>query len=366
MADIIIVGGGIIGMMVARELAAAGARVTLMERGELGREASWAGGGILSPLYPWRYPDPVNVLCQWGQDEFPRLAHALIEETGVDPEWTRSGLLVMDDAESELAKAWIQRWGVAVDCIDGQLLAKQELCLASFTGRVQLWPDVAQIRNPRLLRALAHSLKASNVTLRTQQAVTEVLHRNGKVNGVRVGHDVFAADTVVITAGAWSSGVLGSLSGERVVTPVRGQMLLFRAPPELLRHMILLDGHYLVPRRDGRILAGSTVEYVGFDKATTAAAYQTLHDAAVALVPALGGCTVERHWAGLRPGTDNGIPLIGAHPRCEGLYINAGHFRNGLLAAPASARLLADIIRKRAPVVDPAPYRVPFGLANGV
>lgn len=153
--------------------------------------------------------------------------------------------------------------------------------------------------------------------------------------------------------------MLGSLAADWQIGPVRGQMLLFRAAPGQVQHIVQKDDHYLVPRRDGRVLAGSTVEYVGFDKSTTHQAYDELHAAAVALIPALMQCPVEHHWAGLRPGSAQGIPLIGCHAQRSGLYINAGHFRNGVVTGLASARLLADVIFKRTPCVDPTPYRLP-------
>lgn len=157
-------------------------------------------------------------------------------------------------------------------------------------------------------------------------------------------------------AAAWTASLLGSLVADWRITPVRGQMLLFHAAPGQVRHIVLQGEHYLVPRRDGRILAGSTLEYVGFDKSTTRRAYDELHAAAVAVIPALARCPVEQHWAGLRPGSAQGIPLIGMHPQRRGLFINAGHFRNGVVTGPASARLLADMIFDRVPCVDPAPY----------
>lgn len=355
MSDVIVVGGGLIGMLTARELAAAGAAVTLVERGALGREASWAGGGILSPLYPWRYPDAVNALSRWSQGDFPRLAAELAEETGIDPEWTRSGLLVLEPCDDAVS-AWAQRWGGVVEGVAPAALAQLEPGLAAQDSAAQWWPEIAQIRNPRLMRALARRLAGAGVTLRTDEAVTGLVSEAGRVCGVRTGRGRLDADAVVVTAGAWSGELIGPLAAEWGIEPVRGQMLLFQTPPGLVRHIVIRDGHYLVPRRDGRVLAGSTVEYVGFDRATTAEARRELHAAALALVPALGECAVERHWAGLRPGSREGIPLIGAHPERGGLYMNVGHFRNGVVTGPASARLLADILLERAPVIDPTSY----------
>jgi glycine oxidase len=359
MIDLIVVGGGLVGMLVARELSSAGARVTLLERGELGKEASWAGGGVLSPLHPWRYPDAVTALSQWSQRHFPRLAADLTQETGVDPEWLQSGLLIAERAESSGAKAWAQRWGVTVETLSRDRLVELEPALAYPRDDGGMWlPEVAQIRNPRLLKALARSLELRGVVIKTQTEVLGFVEQDDLVRGVHTKDETLTASGVVVTAGAWTSTLLGTLSSDRDIVPVRGQMLLFRAAPGKVRHIVLQGNHYLVPRRDGRVLAGSTVEYVGFDKSTTRKAYDELHAAAVALISSLASCPVEQHWAGLRPGSEQGIPLIGQHPRRGGLYLNAGHFRNGVVMAPASARLLADLILGRSPIVDPTPYRI--------
>ncbi|MEK7322844.1 MAG: FAD-dependent oxidoreductase, partial [Pseudomonadota bacterium] len=309
MSDFIVVGGGLIGLLMARELAEAGATVAVVERGEPGREASWAGGGILSPLYPWRYPDPVNVLARWSQAYFPELAAALADETGIDPEWTPSGLLMLDNGEYDVARAWAKQWGGRFERVDGAALAELEPALATPPGPALWWPELAQVRNPRLLQALVRGLALNKrVTLHAGLPVTGLLDEGDAVRGVHTAERVIRADAVVVAAGAWSAALLGPVAGGWDIAPVRGQMLLFKAPPDLVRHIVLADGHYLVPRRDGRILAGSTLEYVGFDKSTTPAAYRNLHAAALRLVARLADCPVERLWAGLRPGSPEGVP----------------------------------------------------------
>lgn len=352
----LVIGGGLLGLLTARELAAAGFRVRLLERDGVGRASSWAGGGILSPLYPWRYPDAVSELARWSQAVYAELAARLREEGGVDPEWMRSGMLLLDTSDGERARAWAGRFGAGLEPLAGEELRRCEPSLGA-AGPAWWMPAVAQVRNPRLVQAARNSLQQQGVVIEEGCEVSEVLLRHGRAAGVRTVRGEIGAERVVLAAGAWSGRLLAGL-GIRPpeIRPVRGQMLLFRGPPGTLSRIILGRRHYVIPRRDGRVLVGSTMEEVGFDTATTAAAREELLEAAFRLVPALRDFALERHWAGLRPGSPSGVPYIGEHPEVAGLYLNTGHFRNGVVMAPASARLLADLVLERPPILDPAPY----------
>ncbi len=354
--DCLIVGGGLIGMMTARELAQAGMRVAVLERGETGREASWAGGGILSPLYPWRYPEPVTDLAIWGQARYEALTGALREESGVDPEWTRSGLLMLDCDDTAAARAWADEYGYDMALVEAEALSGIEPRLAPQT-RPGLWmPAVAQVRNPRLVRALRGSLDALGVSVLTGTEVTGLSQSGDRITGVQTTAGELQAGKVVIASGAWSADLLNGTGLALPVVPVRGQMLLFRAPVEMVRRIVLSRDRYVIPRRDGHVLLGSTLERTGFDKSTTEAARQELQEEALRLIPALADCPIERHWAGLRPGSPEGIPYIGPHPRLRGLYLNTGHFRNGVVLGAASARLAADWILERPLSLEAAAY----------
>lgn len=356
-ADIIIIGGGVSGLMSARELALSGATVALLERQSLAKESSWAGGGILSPLKPWRAPEPVTALCQWSQAAYPALMQALKAATGIDPEWLQSGLLFGDCAELDEASRWAKDHGIRFECPTAGDVAALEPGLAAKLDNPLLLPDVCQVRNPRLLAALREDLARRGVEMLEQHPVDQIKVAYGQVAGVLARQELLTADSYVVTAGAWS-GLLASHSGLRdlPVGPVKGEMLIFDAPPGLLKHMVLSQGRYLIPRKDGKILAGSTVENAQFNKSTTEATRHALHGFACGLLPALRQCRIEKHWAGLRPGSPDGIPFVGPHPDLANLYLNCGHFRNGFVMAPASARLLADHILKRPAIVAPEAY----------
>lgn len=221
-----------------------------------------------------------------------------------------------------------------------------------------LWlPDIMQIRNPRLVRALKASFDRLSIAYHENSPVDEIIIKDDKVIGVKTGSDVLTADKVIIASGAWSAQFNITRSSVDVM-PVKGQMIMYRGEPDELRRIILSEGHYVIPRKDGRILAGSTLEKIGFDKTISSSAYDELHDAAISLVPKLADMPIERQWAGLRPGTEKGIPYVCRHDEIEGLYIHAGHYRNGIVLGAASAELMADIVMESEPWCDIDPYRI--------
>ena len=349
-ADVLIIGGGISGLMSAWYLQQAGRSVTVLERHVCGREASWAGGGILSPMYPWRYPDAVNVLARHSQPQFEPLSAELAALTGIDPEYHPCGMLMLDSEDWETAQQWCARWGYDLEVLTDRELALFEPRLHT-QRRLGLWmPQIASLRNPRLMKALKKALLLKGVRIHEHTPVTQVDGHSGEV----VTPDgVWQAEAVVLTAGAWSAALLPTLA----IEPVKGQMVAFEAPAGFLRHMVMEGGRYLIPRKDGLVVVGSTLEVGTFDKTPTEAVRQALVDFALSRYPELGMFEVACHWAGVRPGKADSVPYIGVVPGQTRLWLNTGHFRNGVVTSIASAQLLTALIQEVPPPVDPVPYR---------
>ncbi|MET0047825.1 MAG: glycine oxidase ThiO [Sedimenticola sp.] len=356
MPEIIVIGGGAIGMLTARELSMAGHKVALFDRLKTGRESSWAGGGIISPLYPWRYANSVTALASWGQAQYQALSTALAEETGIDPEWTRSGLMILSPDEEKTALHWAEKHGSQLDILDREGVAGCEPALDAPPASAIWMPQVAQVRNPRLVKALHQDLLQRGVQIHEETIVERLLIDKGTMTGIQSETGTHHCDTVVICAGAWTKQLLGPLGEAMEIKPIRGQMILFKTDPGTITRITLENDRYIIPRRDGRVLFGSTLEHAGFDKQTTELAGDELYRIATGRFPALKDFPVEKQWAGLRPGSPAGIPYIGPHPEVRGLYINSGHFRNGVVLGPASCRLVADLVLERDPVLTPAPY----------
>ena len=355
--QVVVVGGGVIGLLTAFNLAPHVERVVLLDRSDLGRESSWAGGGIVSPLYPWRYSPAVTALAHWSQDFYPQLAEQLFASTGVDPEVHTTGLYWLDLEDEAEALAWAKRESRPLSPVDISATRDAVPVLGTGFSRAIYMADVANVRNPRLVKSLKAALLAlPNVTVHEQCEVSGFIREGAKVVGVESARGPIHGDQVVLTAGAWSGDLLKTLGLVLPVEPVKGQMILYKCASDFLSSMVLAKGRYAIPRRDGHILIGSTLEHEGYDKTPTQDALESLKASAIELIPALAQAEVVGHWAGLRPGSPEGIPYIGAVPGFDGLWLNCGHYRNGLVLAPASCQLFADVLLGREPVIDPAPY----------
>jgi len=340
--DFLIIGAGVAGLAVAQRLLLQGASVTVLERGEVGRESSWAGGGILSPLCPWDYPEAVTRLTSLGAALFPQWVAGLHVATAIDPEYEVSGMQVLPPFDLAIARHWCDEHGLRLQENAAGLLL----------------PDVAQVRNPRLVQALRKHVEMLGGRIVEQCEVQSIMEEAGQVRHLVTTQGNFSADCYIVTAGAWSTALLGKHALKIDIRPIRGQMLLFKFDTPPLRHVVLQDGMYLIPRRDGHLLVGSTLEDVGFDKSTTAEARDSLWQRAQIVLPVLREMKLVQHWSGLRPASPQNIPTIGRHPQLDNLFINSGHFRYGVTMAPASVEILLNELTGVEQPFDVMPYAV--------
>jgi len=356
--DLIIVGAGINGLLTAYYLQQAGIKPLLLDKGEIAKESSWAGGGILSPLYPWRYDDAVTRLVSYSQQVYPTLCRKLTEETGIDPQWLRSGLLIQNIEDGDHARKWCNQFHIHHEWITPDLHTSRFPAISISKTEEMYLEDVAQVRNPRLVKALAKFLVDKGVTILSHQELQKISLKSHRVENISTKNQTFSCDTLCLASGAWLAQLIPLGYQKLDIAPVKGQMILLQSTPELINHIVLRDSHYVIPRKDGLTLVGSTLEKTGYDKTITADARQTLTKIAGEIVPGLNNYKLVNHWAGLRPGSPNGIPNICQHPEIHGLYINGGQYRNGVAMGPASGQLMTNLILKQTPIVETKSYQL--------
>ncbi|HEV7730569.1 MAG TPA: glycine oxidase ThiO [Candidatus Binatia bacterium] len=349
-ADVIVVGGGLVGCAVARELSRRGLRIELVERGELGTEASRAAAGMVAPQAECDGDGPVLRLGLASRAMYPAWVAALEGESELDVEFRTDGILAvaLTEADARILRRrarWQRAAGLRVDDLPSTAARRLAPVVARSLRAAVHFPDDHRVNNERLVVAAGIAARRAGVTVRERAPVQAVLARDGRVVGVRTDDGVITAPVVVNAAGAWAGAIaLPDGVAPPPVVPVRGQMLVLRGAPGVLPLPLYGRDVYLVPRLDGRILAGSTREHVGFEKRVTLAAAADLLAAAHAVAPGLGGLTFEHGYAGLRPGTPDDLPLVGPAPELPGLVYAAGLFRHGILLAPAVAQAVADLI----------------------
>jgi glycine oxidase len=353
---ICVVGGGIIGCATAWELAKAGCAVTLFERATPGAEASSAAAGILAPLGESTDSAFARLaLASWRP--YPTLAEELREVTGIDVEYVTRGtiypLFSAEDvrrAEARVADRFEPEYGIeAWDTAD--VRANEPALATQVRGAMFVRAD-HWVNNQRLVVAYAQAAIAAGVTLRAGSAVTRVVVETGRARGVVVDGELREADAVVLAAGAWTGELVASFGARLPVEPKRGQMLALAHVPPVLTHCVHGDGVYLVPRPSGELLVGATVERVGFQRAVTAQGIASLLAAAIELCPALGALSITRTWSGFRPWVSDSLPVLGPWPDVEGLWVATGHYRNGILLAPITARLMTQWLTVGQPGID--------------
>ena len=367
MHDCLIIGGGVIGLSLAHELAGHGARVRVVDRIEPGREASWAAAGILPPAWQGPGATLLDDLYALSCRLHPEWAVRLREETGIDTGFRRCGAVHLADepllAElSKTANHW-REGRIRFDDLspDAAVQIEPALKSAADAGRLRaalLLHDEIQIRPPWNLHALEAACRNRGVEISGDTEVVDFELAGENIRAARTNSGSIPAETFCIASGAWADGLLNKLGLSLGIEPVRGQMVLLKTPEPILRHVVYSGGRYLVPRDDGRLLIGSTLEDGGFDHRVTAEGVRGLIDFAVGWVPELRAAELERCWAGLRPASADGQPIMGQIPGTRNAFVAAGHYRSGWILAPATALLMAQLIRGNTPQLDLKPFGV--------
>lgn len=344
--DAAVVGGGIIGCAVAHALSRAGLGVTLLERGSVAGEASGAAAGMLAPFAEAEAGSP---LLRWGRESLARLPALALElrgASGIDPEWVASGLLKLAATRSEVASLCARAEAGAADglsWIDREELRRVAPFLDPGLGGALFSRSEGHVRSPLLARAFAGAAEARGATITQGVSVRDLLCEGERVVGVRTSDGDLAAGVVVLCAGSFSAEAAAWRGVPRLpVEPVRGQIVAVENPVPAFQPILWGDAAYLVPKLDGSLVIGATVERVGFDARVTAGGVRRLLQAGRALLPALEDSAYRGAWAGLRPDTPDHLPLVGPLPGVEGLVVAAGHFRNGVLLAPVTAEHVCD------------------------
>jgi glycine oxidase len=348
--DVAIIGGGVIGLAVARAVAQRGMHdVLVVERSSLGAEASAAAAGMLAPQAEADCADDFFQLCCQSRDMYPAFAQSLNEETGIDVELETSGTLYLaftEEDESELEKRyeWQTRAGLDVEKLSAGTARLLEPCISADVRAVLRFPLDTQVENRRLISALASANEALGVRMLTGVSVDSLDIKRNRVAGIGTSRGFIACERVVIASGAWTTQILNEALPNPRIEPIRGQMVSFEATPQIARHVIYSPRGYVVPRRQGRLLAGSTTEHAGFDKRVTAAGVQSIVTAALEISPRIAALPLTSSWAGLRPRAADGLPVLGPCAEIAGVFYATGHYRNGILLTPITAELLAGAI----------------------
>ena len=346
-AEVVIIGGGVIGLTIARALALRGVRdVCLVERAGLGTEASFAAAGMLLPQVEAATKHDFFTLACRSRDLYASFAAALHDETGIDVELDTTGTLYLalnDDDQEEIEKGYYfqSRDGLPVELLSGKAARELEPCISDSALGALLFPQDIQVENRRLLSALANRVNHLGLTVLTETNVDSLIIEHNRLTGVQTSRGAISCPIAVVAAGAWAGFVKHT---HPPIEPVRGQMVCLEAKPQLTRHIIFSRRGYLVPRRDGRLLAGSTSEQAGFAKCVTAGGISKILQNAHEISPAISKLPIVDTWAGLRPRSPDDLPVLGPCVEIDGLFYATGHYRNGILLAPITGELISEAI----------------------
>ena len=344
--DVLVVGGGVIGLASSWLLAREGLTVTVLDAGALGGQSSQAAAGILGPLTESVDDGPLTRLLWESLQAYPGWIEALSEDADRDPEWERSGIRQVFPAEARASGLQSLRWR---RLYDPDVVWQEAGPGEPWSGAV--WsPHEGQLYGPAYLDALGQAGRRRGVAFRAGETVTRLVVEHGRSVGVVTRSGArHAAGSVMLAAGAWTGRLWGR---EQAVFPVRGQVMGIVAPERPFSHVRFGPGGYIVPKRSGLVIVGATEDHSGFDPRITATGLVTLSQRLRELAPELEGLPFKRAWAGLRPATSDGLPILGPDPEVEGLFVATGHYRNGLLLSPITAQAIRAWVQGTAPRDD--------------
>jgi len=347
---ILIIGGGVIGLTIARELHKKGfSQITILERASIGKESSYAAAGMLAPQAETDKRDEFFHFCSESNSLYPQFARELFDETDVDIELDRSGTLYLAFTNEDVREIrnrfeWQKNAGLEVEHLTARETRQAEPFVSPDVLESLFFPNDWQVENRKLLHALQKYCELYGIEIRENAEVKSLLIENNRVTGAETETEKFPAEKVVLATGAWTSLIkTGNFVLPRV-TPIRGQMISFYTAKRIFSKVIYSPRGYIVPRADGRVLAGATVEDAGFDKSVNAQGIDFVREHALEIAPSLVNLEIQDTWAGLRPFAPDGLPVMGEFSEIENLSIATAHYRNGILLAPLTAKILADKI----------------------
>lgn len=348
-SDVLIIGGGVIGLSIARELHKKGVRqITLVDKSVCGEESSWAAAGMLGPQAEADEPSAFFDLCCASRDLFPKFADELLYETGIDIELDRTGTLYLaftDEDAKILHKRlrWQNKARLPIDHLSADATLRAEPLVSQNVRGSLFFPNDWQVENRKLLTALRRYAEINGIRIIENRVVKNLLIENNRVIGAGTDDGVITADKTILATGAWTSLIKLANAGMPInIEPIRGQIVAFQADRRMFQRVIYCRDGYIVPRADNRILAGSTTEHRGFDKSVTDEAANDLYAMATDIAPSIADLQITDQWSGLRPFASDGLPIIGGIAGIEDLFVATAHYRNGILLAPITAKIAAD------------------------
>ena len=348
--DVAIVGGGIIGSSIAYQLAKTGKKVVILERLSLACQASTAAAGMLAAQAEIEHDGPFFQLALKSQSMFPAIASELFEYTGIDIEFVNKGMLKIAETEDMAANlkkqvAFQRSWDSSIQWLDSKEVQQMEPNLAPTVAGAMYLPNDGHVHPAKLSLAFAKAAAHFGAEIRENTAVHSFIYENGQVTGVNTSAGEIHCEQIVIATGAWAAKLMRETGIDLPVYPVKGECFSVKPEKSLINTTIFSDKRcYFVPKRNGEIYIGATVVENTFENKVTAGGIATLLERALKIVPQLTKTKWERVWSGIRPQTADGIPYIDEHPDINGLFIAAGHFRNGILLSPLTGIVVAQLL----------------------